>query len=360
MVYVSPGRKLQLKICNAARKYWRAMVVSMLVIHIITRSPGIHKKYETQQLKPSLQIKDVRGEEDEFKMARNQSFGFFDDITNAQWARLRYIAAKHVNHLFPDFPFTHNPHFEQRHRKYFKSYPAWWQTNYEPNFSCQFEVRVGGNGNGDGPKWVCDPHRIVRMAKARKAKDPTHPGCVIYSIGSNGDFSFEYGMMEILGNNTCEFHIFDMGDYESRMPEGLGRATYHQWGLKKQDPNALDTPAPGQRLYGLKDTIKLLGHENLDTIDIFKIDCDNCEWKTFKDWLDPDIPMLQQIQVELHGARPAAIDFFDGMEEEGYVRFHKEPNIQFNDGSCIEYALLKLDKNFFGNKNETLKLNLRR
>jgi hypothetical protein len=24
--------------------------------------------------------------------------------------------------------------------------------NYEPNFSCQFERRVGGNGNGDGPK----------------------------------------------------------------------------------------------------------------------------------------------------------------------------------------------------------------
>ena len=26
------------------------------------------------------------------------------------------------------------------------------QKNYEPNFICQFEMRIGGNG--DGPKWV--------------------------------------------------------------------------------------------------------------------------------------------------------------------------------------------------------------
>jgi hypothetical protein len=33
---------------------------------------------------------------------------------------------------------------------------------------------------GDGPKWICDPHRI------KGVKD-----CLIYSFGSNNEFDFE-------------------------------------------------------------------------------------------------------------------------------------------------------------------------
>mmetsp|Transcript_24778 Transcript_24778/g.44877 ORF Transcript_24778/g.44877 Transcript_24778/m.44877 type:complete len:360 (-) Transcript_24778:71-1150(-) len=291
-------------------------------------------------------------------LAMKQSFGFFDDISDKQWKLLQKIVAEHVNHKYPEQPLTHNPHFDKRNLKYFNSYPAWWQTNYEPNFSCQFERRIGGaTGNGDGPKWICDPHRIAQIAAARKTKDPAHPGCVIYSIGSNGDFSFEWGMQQAVGAGVCEFHIFDMGDYAEKMPKDLERAHFHQWGLMKQSSDAGDDGSvqPGAQYYGLRDTIKLLGHENLDTIDIFKIDCEKCEWKTFQDWVGPGIPSLQQIQVEVHGAPPEAITFFDSFEEEGYVRFHKEPNIQFNDGSCVEFALLKLDKEFFELKNEMKK-----
>jgi hypothetical protein len=32
---------------------------------------------------------------------------------------------------------------------------TWYQDNYEPNFNCAFEKRIGGKTmNGDGPKWV--------------------------------------------------------------------------------------------------------------------------------------------------------------------------------------------------------------
>ena len=78
------------------------------------------------------------------------------------------------------------------------------------------------------------------------------------------------------------------------MPKELKRAYYHQWGLKKQDYSNVDAPstrgmtwglkkqedpsaktiAKGQTYYGLIDTVKLLGHEKLDVIDIFKIDCE--------------------------------------------------------------------------------------
>jgi len=194
--------------------------------------------------------------------------------------------------------------------------------------------------NGDGPKWVCDPHRITKLAKARKAQEPTHPGCVVYSIGSNGDFSFELGLQNEVGEGVCEFHIFDPGNFEHAKPKELKRAFYHRWGLEKEITTTRGASSPqrvvGEKYRGLIETVKLLGHKDLDVIDIFKIDCEKCEWKTYKDWLSEEIPLLHQIQVEVHGAPIAkeagAIDFFDSLEEAGYLRFHKEPNIQWDPG----------------------------
>ena len=126
---------------------------------------------------------------------------------------------------------------------------------------------------------VCDPHRIKILAQKRKAKDPNHPGCVIYSVGSNGDFKFELGMQKEVGEGTCEYHIFDPGNFEQKKPSELKRAYYHQWGLKEQKEASqsclgLDLKKrPGGKSQGkycgLQDTVKTLGHENLDAIDIF-------------------------------------------------------------------------------------------
>ena len=208
------------------------------------------------------------------------------------------------------------------------------------------------------------------MAARRKAIDPNHPGCVIYSIGSNGDFNFELGMQKEVGEGVCEFHIFDMGDWEAKVPKELKRTYYHRWGLKVQDnkhnddpenaykkivsdKNRLRVPAVrGDIYHGLQDIVKLLGHEKLDVIDIFKIDCEKCEWDTYQDWLGKGIPLLHQIQVEVHDAPgQTAIDFFDSFERAGYLRFHKEPNIQYSDGGCLEYSFVKVEEEFLEGKN---------
>ena len=98
-------------------------------------------------------------------------------------------------------------------------------------------------------------------------------------MGSNGDFKFELGMQKEVGEGTCEYHIFDPGNFEQKMPSELKRAYYHQWGLKEQKEASqsclgLDLKKrPGGKSQGkycgLQDTVKTLGHENLDAIDIF-------------------------------------------------------------------------------------------
>jgi len=341
-------------------------------ISLLISSSNLWSFTPTEKGGPTINSIDASNH-DEFSLARAQSFGFFDDITNDNWRRLQTMVAEHWNHKFPEAPLTHHPAWKGpgQLKGWNVRHPAWYQTNFEPNFSCQFEMRIGATGtvsrgNGDGPKWICDPHRIKRLAAERKAKDPNHPGCVIYSIGSAGDFSFEKGMEEVLGPGTCEYHIFDMGDFEGKMKlQNISRAYYHRWGLEKQGE---ENKEPGAEFYGMKDTVKLLGHENLDVIDVFKIDCEKCEWRIYRDWLLSGLPSLQQIQVEIHSGDlqkmshsdnhdhdiTPEIPFFDFLEESGYVRFHKEPNIQYNDGSCQEYAFLKLDKEFFAPRKKVL------
>jgi len=168
----------------------------------------------------------------------------------------------------------------------------------------------------------------------------------VYSVGSEGDFNFELGMQETVGVDVCEYHIFDMGNYASKMPSELKNAHYHQWGIEKQGVSKSEKQ--GKRMYGLKDTVKMLGHENLDAIDVFKIDCEGCEFTSFTDWFIPEMPNLLQILVEVHTPpKNIALKFFDDLQANGYTRFHKEANIKYPRGGAIEYAFLKLSKEFF-------------
>ena len=82
---------------------------------------------------------------------------------------------------------------------------------------------------------------------------------------------------------------------------------------------------PGQEFYSLAESVKLLGHEGRRAIDLFKIDCEGCEWTTFKDWTGPSIPRIQQILVENH--RTNGIIFHNELMNNVYVIYHKEPNI---------------------------------
>jgi len=232
---------------------------------------------------------------------------------------------------------------------YMDNPPAWYQNNFEPDFTCPHERRVGGLG--DGPKWVCDPHRIMPFSDSRKRNGLN--GCLVYSVGSQGNFEFEIGLLNTLDKNRakrteegeqptsenapCEIHVFDPDDFGGEAPEGIH---FHPWGLKSSTDLNMEP-----NFKSIQETVASLGHEGR-VVDIFKIDCEGCEWETYKDWFSSKITMLQ-ILVEVHNSPLPAIDFFETMQDNGYVTFHKESNTLNGIGNCQEYALLKLDPDFF-------------
>lgn len=149
-------------------------------------------------------------------------------------------------------------------------------------------------------------------------------GCLVYSVGSNGDFRFEKGLLDIVGE-ACEIHTFDFTNWAGRVPKGRNNIFFHNWGLK---PSYVETKEARSNGFGqmkidnkpfktFQETIKELGHEGRP-IDIFKIDCEGCEWATYKDWINAD---LRQILVEVHRVPLIAQDFFSDLQKAGYVTF---------------------------------------
>lgn len=262
------------------------------------------------------------GDGGDYSLAKRQSLGFFDDITSSTWKRLQ----KKLLAMSPNFC------ADQLNQKF-----AWFfQCHYEPDFVCLHEERIGMQG--DGGKWICDPHRIAQKVEAGGK-------CLVYSIGSNNDFSFEQYVHKDI-HQDCDIHTFDFGDYADGAREAGGKITYHKYGLGTDQ-----TDAKGNVLKSLGTVVEELGHQNR-VIDIFKIDCEGCEWATAVNWFEAAVKhnvTIRQIQVELHKAPPKpAHNFFDLMYEHGYVIFHKEMNIigMQMGGDCIEYAFLKLDPEF--------------
>jgi len=198
-----------------------------------------------------------------------------------------------------------------------------------------------------------NPRKLKELAIKRESEKKE--ACLIYSFGSMGKFEFESDIAALLDGAPCEIHVFDMGDYERKIPiEYKHMIHYHKWGLKgSREQSQLrqgglnSTKPDGSAVYTfhtLQETIDILGHNNR-IIDVFKIDCEGCEWDTYEDWLSSNVD-IRQIQVELHSLHKNVINFFETLQKAGYVTFHKEANT-IVQGRCYEYAFLKLDEAFF-------------
>jgi Methyltransferase domain len=105
-----------------------------------------------------------------FSLALKESYGIFNEISDHTW-KLMQIKAR----TFAEYTVPKDAASRPSDTK------AWHNENQEPVLSCPLAQRIGGLG--DGPKWVCDPHRLVDM-----------PECLIYSVGS-------FGKYEVSANN---------------------------------------------------------------------------------------------------------------------------------------------------------------
>jgi hypothetical protein len=277
---------------------------------------------------------------DDYSLAMSESLGFFDDISQKDWIRMK----ENAQSIFPN-----------HQGKIFRGRAgAFFQSHYEPDFVCPRERRIGKLG--DGGKWICDPDRLV--SRNERGGTTNNKNCLVYSVGSNGDASFEAAVRDKIG---CEIHVFDFGDYAEVVGK-RSNATYHQWGIDGKSRVVKGRRGETNVFKTLKQTVEELGHEGR-VIDIFKIDCEGCELTSFKSWFEANVT-LQQILVEVHSSSekvgerglhlvaPGTSEFFEELyEKEHYGIFHKEANVQFwQYKPCFEFCFVKLSPSFIHTK----------
>jgi hypothetical protein len=208
---------------------------------------------------------------------------------------------------------------------------------FEATYTCHSEYRRGKNF-GDGGKFVCgDPEYFTSRFIAPETK------CLVYSVGSSGDVSFEEEVVRTLG---CEVFTFDptgdSGAYKKNV-EAVG-GTFHAIGVSgvPSSMRNLVTCAISS-LLPINDIINILDHTGRH-IHILKIDCEDCEWDAFiKLW--PQIYAgdisIGQIQIEMHGVDFSKIaTFFDAADKAGYMIFNKESNPWCDGYKCFEFSLI--------------------
>jgi hypothetical protein len=96
-----------------------------------------------------------------------------------------------------------------------------------------------------------------------------------------------------------------------------------------------------------QETQKELGHEGR-TIEVFKIDCEKCEWSNYKDRVSA---IIRQILVENHGV-PSHVrgnewnhkamqvaDYYDSFTANNFAMSNKEVHVH-GGGNCLEFAYL--------------------
>lgn len=295
----------------------------------------------------------------EYQLAYNHTFGFIDTIANEEWEHYYQKPA------LEQMTSTSNASVE--------NVAEWLYHNMNPSIVCRHPRKLGNPAG----KWMCDPERWTRFFVRRQrqkhasSQNATLP-CLVYSIGSKGNFRWEEDFLQVLGSeHLCEFHIFDPSPaYESA--EALQKHPhwhYHAWGLRgtvslknytRRRDHFFDFPTIRERL----------GH-NDRPINIFKIDCEGCEWESMPDWLFSgkypatfDFPDLHHILLETHSIphpsevrragnfgrflpMPEISRLQEVFAQHGFVAYSKEVNTHQGLGRSVEFGFLRLSTDFF-------------
>ncbi|CAF3461909.1 unnamed protein product [Rotaria socialis] len=249
-----------------------------------------------------LSLSNSQIPQEECRLSLEESDGFFCEY-DQDWSRRKSL------------------HYSQNEKNHVSNKrSSFFLDNWEPTIHCTFEQRLGISHGG---KWACDIYKL----QTNNSQIP-----LIYSFGSNGDFSFEEAVKDILPNS--EIHTFDKDLYTC--PNEI--CTFHQAILgngKKKGSKPL------------KRIINEL-HHHKRRIDILKVDIEGSEFDLFDDLFDStkstaestnlpssqSMPYIHQIFVEIHlpwnsGDEESlrAHNFFELFRHNNYAIFHKEANL---------------------------------
>ncbi|KAJ3201137.1 hypothetical protein HK099_002354 [Clydaea vesicula] len=187
---------------------------------------------------------------------------------------------------------------------------------------------------GDGGKWVCNPKEMLHIARSKNEK------ILIYSLGSNNEYSFENSLADYFGEENVDINTFDKDMYKAQPPKFVN---FHQAmivGKEQEDIPALKKSLPTLRIE--------LGHTNKRT-DIFKMDIEGFEVKVLENVVSNDFGCLLNANVllmETH-AQPTLTElndiFYRLVDICKMELYYKEPNIQYSNGDTIEWCFVRVD-----------------
>lgn len=212
----------------------------------------------------------------------------------------------------------HSHRLQDKANMNYKNTSFFFLDNWTPDFHCSNARRIGSTG--EGGKWVCDPHQL----KSRS-------NCLVYSAGSNGEYSFEFGMKEAMPH--CEIHTFD----KDLHPYPNGTCIFHTVYL-----------GDGRTFSKTWTTIvNELNHTNR-IIDIFKIDIEGDEHGFMPVvFAGSSSSFPRQILIELHPHNTYDMNaVFKLLRSKNYVIFSKEQNLLAGQ-YYFEYSFLRMNQRFF-------------
>jgi Methyltransferase domain len=215
--------------------------------------------------------------------------------------------------------------------------PCLWTLEKEPSCTVRH----------DGGKWLCGLHELHA---ARKTKQGNEYGvgrhyeqanqCIIYSMGSADDFSFEERVRQV--GPGCEIHTFDPTVLESGKGKQLYDAYHGDYGFGGTD----GAKGEGQpfAVKSIRTIMRELGHTH---VDFLKVDVEGYEWEFFTtvDW---SLTKVGQLLIEVHPMEKYNVNakmldlVFTKLEMAGFRLISLEP-VTYTKFGQVELVFLHKD-----------------
>jgi len=160
-------------------------------------------------------------------------------------------------------------------------------------YKCTDKRTIGGMPNGDGQWTVC----FDKLKGILGRKEP----CVVYSIGSANDFTFDDKMHDL----GCEVHTFDPTVGWS-VHKTQRRERAWKYGIGFAGAPAENRPSVAmfrrrRQQWTVKSVADVMRENGHNKIDVFKMDVEGNEWEVFRSFLtSPALLNVDQLLFEVH------------------------------------------------------------